>query len=108
MASSSSSRKARRSPTKTHRERRRAVQRAQALGPLNPVPPALGTNEHGEPQLGQHQVFVTRSGASFHVGWCAQVIAISDQDPGRLVVIERSEVGGRDLCRTCRDEGPLR
>lgn len=94
-------------PPNAKRERRRAVERARALGPVIPSVPDGGTNEHGEPQLGANQVLVTRTGTAFHTGWCEIVVDISGQSPGRLVVVERSSVGGRQLCRTCRDAGYL-
>lgn len=98
-------RKARR-PTKTQRERQRALEHAAALGPLIPGDPGRGWNQHGEPQLGDDQVFVTKAGTAFHTGWCAIVIAISDEDPTRLITIDRTTVGRRQPCRTCRDQGP--
>ena len=53
-------------------------------------------------------MFVTKVGTAFHTGWCAIVVAISDEDPARLITIQRATAGRRELCRTCRDQGPLR
>ena len=70
--------------------------------------PEGGFTKFGEPQIGRDQAFVTRAGLTFHVGWCQQVIRVFDEDPGRLLVIDRASVGLRRMGDYCLTEGPLR
>ncbi|HRY11235.1 MAG TPA: hypothetical protein P5544_14805 [Candidatus Nanopelagicales bacterium] len=86
----------------------RAAAKAHAknLGPITRVEPTDGFNEFGEPRLGVDQVLVTKTGTTFHRGWCRIVVDIDD--PTRFTVIRRDTVGARRLCLVCRDEGPLR
>lgn len=95
-----------RRPTKTQRMRTAAKENAEKFGPINPVEPAGGFNEFGEPRLGADQVLVTKTRTAFHNGWCRIVVDIDD--PTRFTVIHRDTVGARRLCRTCRNEGLLR
>lgn len=75
-----------------------AIENAKSLGPILPVEPRGGVNEFGEAKLGADQVFATKTGASFHQGWCR--ILVDVDDPSRVIVIRRETVGARHLCRS--------
>lgn len=93
-------------PTKTQRMRAAAKANAQRLGPIATVEPAGGFNDFGEARLGVDQVLVTKTGETFHQGWCRILAGIDN--PTRVTVIRSDTVGARRPCLTCRDEGPLR
>jgi len=90
--------------SRTARFRREAKDHAKTLGPLVPVAPARGLDTDGWPRIGADQVFVTRSGETYHTGWCPTVVGTADDDPRRLIVINRGTIGGRRICRDCRRE----
>lgn len=57
---------------------------AQRLGPIATVEPAGGFNDFGEARLGVDQVLVTKTGETFHQGWCRILAGIDN--PTRVTV----------------------
>ena len=90
----------RRPKSATTRRRREAFAQAAKLGEIEPVEQVLH-DQHGWPVIQPGQVFVTRAGTTFHTGWCSTVVNVADDQPVRLIVVERHTVGGRTQCRDC-------
>jgi hypothetical protein len=92
-------------PTKrTKRYIEAAYTKADALGRLIPVAPASKHSVDGSPILGDSQAYATFTGEVYHPVRCRVVADKLDNDPGGIVVIDLSTVGGRRECRTCQDE----
>ena len=77
-----------------------ALAKVQEMGELRPVPPAAERVD-GSPLLAPGQVYATPYGTKYHVGWCQVVADRWDEQPGRVLVINRSEAGKRGECQSC-------
>lgn len=89
---------------RTRRHIKAAYKKIEALGRLVPVAPESKHPADGSPILGDGQAYATFTGEVYHPLRCRVVADKLDDDPGGIVVIDLSAVGGRRECRTCKGE----
>lgn len=86
--------------SKLTRERiKAAYEHAATLGELKPIK-ASARRADGSPLLEQGQVYVTKTGTTYHPEWCTLVAAKWDHDQ-RLMVTRLADVGLRKPCGSC-------
>ena len=82
---------------------KKAERRAAQMGRLLVVDPE-GRRTDGSPLLADGQVYVTRTGNRYHVGWCEIIANKWDQGSGptRGIYVTRiHDVGSRTECQSC-------
>jgi len=80
-----------------------AAKHAEKMGRLIVVDPQ-DHRPDGSPLLAAGQVYVTKTGQRYHVGWCQVIADKWDQGTGPvrgIFVTSIHDVGGRTECQTC-------